>query len=179
MIDQIKTCTLCELISTCQQPIVGEGSTDATIMVVGEAPGKNEDLQGRPFIGRSGQLLNELLAEVGLEREQVYITNIVKCRPPSNRNPEVEEVDACFPYLRTQIELIRPKVIIALGTFAAQVLTGKQESITRLRGRAFELHDFVVVPAFHPAYILRNRVKKPLLKQDIEMAHKLSTAVGD
>jgi len=170
MIDSIENCTNCGLVNGCKQPIEGEGNLHAKVMVVGEAPGKSEDLHGRPFIGKSGKLLNEILEEAGLSREEVYITNIVKCRPPGNRNPEPEEVDACFPHLHAQIELIKPTVIIALGAFAARVLTEREEPISSIRGKAFGVTDFVVVPTFHPAYILRNRNKRELLVKDIKFA---------
>jgi len=173
MINEIENCTNCGLSAGCKQPIEGEGNPKAKVMVVGEAPGKSEDQHGRSFIGKSGKLLNEILEEVGLGREEVYITNIVKCRPPGNRNPEAEEVDSCFPHLRTQIELIQPRVIIALGAFAARVLTDKEESISKLRGKAYGFSDFVVVPTFHPAYILRNRNKRDLLLNDIKFAKKV------
>jgi DNA polymerase len=152
-------CTRCPLSTGRTQVVFGEGDPNAGVMVVGEGPGREEDLQGRPFVGRSGQLLDKLLLEeAGLERRQVYIANVVKCRPPNNRDPEPDEIAACRPYLDQQVELIRPVVVVTLGNFATRALLGTSEGITRLRGRA---HPWpggpgpVVVPTFHPAAALR------------------------
>jgi DNA polymerase len=136
--------------------VFGEGSETAELMVVGEAPGENEDRQGRPFVGKAGQLLDLLLMTVGFPRETVYICNVLKCRPPGNRNPAPDEVEACSPYLLKQVELVRPKVIMAFGTFAAQTLLGTDVAIGRLRGRVHSYHGTPLVPTYHPAALLRN-----------------------
>jgi len=137
--------------------VFGEGDPDADLMVVGEGPGREEDLQGRPFVGRSGQLLDRLLAEEsGLQRQEVYIANVVKCRPPGNRDPLPDEIEACRPYLDQQVALISPRVIITLGNFATRLLLDTSEGITRLRGRAFPFGaGTVIVPTYHPAAALR------------------------
>jgi uracil-DNA glycosylase family 4 len=138
--------------------VFGEGDPRAELMVVGEGPGREEDLQGRPFVGRSGQLLDRLLREeAGLQRAEVYIANVVKCRPPHNRDPLPDEIDACRPYLDEQIALIRPRVVITLGNFATRLLLATSEGITRLRGRTFPFGstDAVLVPTYHPAAALR------------------------
>jgi uracil-DNA glycosylase len=152
-------CTRCPLSAGRTQVVFGEGDPNAGVMVVGEGPGREEDLQGRPFVGRSGQLLDKLLLEeAGLERRQVYIANVVKCRPPNNRDPEPDEIAACRPYLDQQVALIRPTVVVTLGNFATRALLATSEGITRLRGRT---HPWpggpgpVVVPTFHPAAALR------------------------
>lgn len=153
------TCTRCRLASSRATVVFGEGDPKAPLMVVGEGPGREEDLQGRPFVGRSGQLLDQLLVEeVGLTRSQAYITNVVKCRPPNNRDPLPEEIEACRPYLDRQVELIAPAVLITLGNFATQTLLGTTQGITKLRGRTYPWPrggPAVVVPTFHPAAALR------------------------
>ena len=152
-------CTLCRLAEGRTQVVFGEGDPHADLMVVGEGPGREEDLQGRPFVGRSGQLLDKLLLEeAGLERRQVYIGNVVKCRPPENRDPLPDEIASCRPYLDQQVELIRPIVVLTLGNFASKTLLGTTEGITKLRGRSYPYpgtSTTVVVPTFHPAAALR------------------------
>jgi len=149
-------CPRCGLARTRTRVVFGEGSETAELMVVGEAPGENEDRQGRPFVGRAGQLLDLLLMTVGFPRETVYICNVLKCRPPGNRNPAPGEVEACSPYLLKQVELVRPKVIMAFGTFAAQTLLGTDVAIGRLRGRVHSYQGTPLVPTYHPAALLRN-----------------------
>ncbi len=155
-------CPRCRLAETRQHVVFGEGNPDADVLLVGEAPGENEDRTGRPFVGKAGKLLDLLLATAGFERERVYICNVLKCRPPGNRNPQPDEVEACSPYLLRQVELVRPRVIIAFGTFAAQTLLGSDTSIGKLRGRVHEYrptpgHDGVpLIPTYHPAALLRN-----------------------
>lgn len=149
-------CTRCRLADSRRHVVFGEGSETAAVMVVGEAPGAEEDRQGRPFVGRAGQLLDRLLASVGFPREEVYICNVLKCRPPGNRDPEADEVEACSAYLYRQIELIRPKVILAVGTFSAQTLLGSREPISRMRGRVHRTRGVELVPTYHPAALLRN-----------------------
>ena len=149
-------CPRCRLAETRGQVVFGEGSPDADVLIVGEAPGAEEDRTGRPFVGRAGKLLDLLLASVGLAREQVYICNVLKCRPPGNRDPQADEVEACSPYLLRQVELVKPRVIAAFGTFAAQTLLGSNVSIGRLRGRVHEYHGVPLVPTYHPAALLRS-----------------------
>ena len=152
-------CTLCPLAAGRTHVVFGEGDPEAGLMVVGEGPGREEDLQGRPFVGRSGQLLDKLLLEeAGLTRQQVYIANVVKCRPPNNRDPLPAEIESCRPYLDRQVALINPAVVVTLGNFASKTLLGTTEGITRLRGRTYPYPGAagpVVVPTFHPAAALR------------------------
>ena len=156
-------CTACRLSATRTQVVFGTGNPDAQLMFVGEAPGRDEDLQGEPFVGRAGQLLNDIIKAMKLTREEVYIANVIKCRPPENRNPEPDELDACRPYIRKQIELVRPKVIVALGRFGLQSLTGKSYAITAIRGSWLEYEGVKMMPTFHPSYLLRN----PAAKKDV------------
>ena len=149
-------CTRCKLSQGRNTIVFGSGSPEARLVVIGEGPGEEEDRQGKPFVGRAGQLLTKMLASVGITREEVYICNIVKCRPPGNRNPEPDEIAACAPYLAGQLAAIQPGVICALGTFAAQQLLRTREPIGRLRGQLHKLGAAVVVPTYHPAYLLRN-----------------------
>jgi len=137
-------------------------------MFVGEGPGYDEDVQGRPFVGRAGQLLTKIIQSIGLQREDVYIANIVKCRPPQNRNPETDEIEACHPFVLKQIEAIQPRIICALGTFAAQTLLKTIEKITALRGRVFDLGGVKVIPTYHPAFLLRNPEKKRAVWEDMK-----------
>jgi DNA polymerase len=148
-------CTDCRLCETRNTVVFAAGTTDATVMIVGEGPGQQEDEQGVPFVGRSGQLLMELLAEQGLAREDVYIANVVKCRPPHNRDPRQDEIDACKPYLRRQIQLVDPKVVITVGNFSTKLLLGTTVGITRTRGMAYKWWGRYLVPTFHPAAALR------------------------
>ncbi len=150
-----QACTRCSLSDGRTNVVFGSGAVDADVMVVGEGPGQQEDEQGVPFVGRSGQLLASLLAEVGLERDDVYIANVVKCRPPRNRDPLPAEIDACKPYLRRQIELVDPSVVITLGNFSTKLLLPTTTGITRMRGVAYEWWGRYLVPTFHPAAALR------------------------
>lgn len=153
---EAKGCTRCPLAQSRTQVVFGVGSSRADLMFVGEAPGQQEDLQGEPFVGRSGQLLDRMvLEEMGLTRDRFYIANTVKCRPPGNRDPQPMEIAACHPWLETQVDLIDPKVVVTLGNFAAKLLLGTTEGITKLRGRAYPYRGGVLVPTFHPAAILR------------------------
>lgn len=149
-------CPRCRLSETRTHVVFGEGSPTAELVIVGEAPGADEDRTGRPFVGRAGKLLDLLLASVGLPREAVYICNVLKCRPPGNRNPQPEEIAACSPYLLRQIELIAPRAILAIGTFPAQTLLATTETIGRLRGRVHRYEGVPLVPTYHPAALLRN-----------------------
>jgi uracil-DNA glycosylase family 4 len=148
-------CTACRLCETRKNVVFASGTSDAKVMVVGEGPGQQEDEQGLPFVGRSGQLLISLLAEVGIAREDVYIANVVKCRPPKNRDPRQDEIDTCKPFLRRQIELVDPSVVITLGNFSSKLLMPTTTGITRLRGKAYEWWGRYLVPTFHPAAALR------------------------
>lgn len=149
-------CTRCPLAAGRSRVVFGMGSPTADLLFVGEGPGAEEDRQGLPFVGRSGKLLDRLLSEeLGITREQVYIANVVKCRPPENRDPRPEEIEACRPYLDGQVEAIDPRVVVTLGRFAAQVLLDTTEGITRLRGRTYPYRGGVLIPTFHPAAVLR------------------------
>ena len=150
------TCTRCGLSEGRQQVVFGTGDPDADLLFVGEGPGAQEDEQGLPFVGRSGQLLDRLLAEeLGIGRERVYIANVVKCRPPNNRDPRPDEIESCRPYLEQQLELIDPRVVVTLGNFAAKLLLDTKTGITRLRGQAYDFGGRKLVPTFHPAAVLR------------------------
>ena len=153
---EAEACTRCRLADTRTQVVFGVGSPDSDLMFVGEAPGKNEDLQGEPFVGRAGQLLDQLLAEVGIPRDTVYIANVIKCRPPNNRDPHDDEIHSCKGYLREQIRLIRPKVVVTLGNFATKLLLRTTVGITRMRGHAYPWWlESTLIPTFHPAAALR------------------------
>lgn len=155
-----ESCTKCRLAETRTQVVFGVGEPDSELMFVGEAPGRNEDLEGVPFVGRAGQLLDSLLDEVGIPRETVYIANVLKCRPPNNRDPQQDEIDACKGYLREQIRLIRPLVVVTLGNFATKLLLNTTTGITRLRGRSYPWWlDATLIPTFHPAAALRGGEK--------------------
>jgi DNA polymerase len=154
-------------------PVPGEGSSTADLMFVGEAPGETEDQTGRPFVGRAGQLLTRIIEAIGLSRDAVFICNVLKHRPPANRNPAPGEVRACSPYLRRQIELVQPKVIVALGTFAAQTLLDTTISIGKLRGKAHQYHGVPLVVTYHPAALLRNPAWKRLTWEDVQFARRL------
>ncbi len=167
-------CERCDLCETRTNVVFASGAHDADVMVVGEGPGQQEDEQGIPFVGRSGQLLISLLAEVGFERDDVYIANVVKCRPPRNRDPRQDEIDACKPYLRRQIELVDPTVVVTLGNFSSKLLLGTTTGITRLRGQAYEWWGRHLVPTFHPAAALRGgqRVKDDI-RHDVGLVRAL------
>lgn len=159
---KVANCTLCELCKTRTQTVFGVGNNHAEIMLIGEAPGENEDKQGEPFVGRAGMLLNEMLKSIQLERKDVYIANILKCRPPNNRDPSPKEIELCTPYLKQQIALIKPKVLIAVGRIAAQHLLNTDTSMGKLRGNVYHYGDaktplFVI---YHPAYLLRSPGEK-------------------
>jgi uracil-DNA glycosylase family 4 len=152
-------CIRCRLADSRTNVVFGSGNPDADVMFVGEGPGQQEDEQGLPFVGKSGQLLEQLLGEIGLRRADVYIANVVKCRPPNNRDPRPDEIDACKGYLRTQLELIQPLVAVTLGNFATKLLLHTDTGITRLRGNAYEWWGRLLVPTFHPAAALRGSVR--------------------
>ncbi|HEY3380362.1 MAG TPA: uracil-DNA glycosylase [Vicinamibacterales bacterium] len=173
---EIGDCTRCKLHGLGRRQIVfGVGNPDAGLMFVGEAPGRDEDIQGIPFVGRAGQLLTKMIEAIGLKRDDVYIANVIKCRPPENRNPEPDEVATCEPFLFRQVESIRPKVIVALGTFAAQALLKTQEPISRLRGRVFKYGQAQLIPTFHPAFLLRSPDRKRDAWDDLKKARAILT----
>ena len=167
-------CPRCRLAETRQHVVFGEGNSNAQVIVVGEAPGADEDRTGRPFVGRAGQLLDLLLAAAGYQRADVYICNVLKCRPPSNRDPRPEEVAACSPYLLRQVELIRPRAIVAFGTFPAQTLLASKESIGRMRGRVHDYHGVPLVPTYHPAALLRNPAWTRSVWEDLQRLRTLT-----
>jgi DNA polymerase len=164
-------CKLCSLGRT--QVVFGKGLAKARLMFVGEAPGQEEDERGEPFVGKSGQLLTKIIEAIGLSREQVYIANVIKCRPPGNRNPEPDEVASCEPFLFRQIDVIAPRVIVPLGKFAAQSLLKTMDPITKLRGRQFEYRGAVLIPTFHPAYLLRNPSAKREVWDDMKKVREI------
>ena len=169
----VAKCTRCALYASALNHVPGEGNHNADFMVVGEAPGQTEDEQGKPFVGRAGQLLTQILEAIQLRREDVFICNVLKHRPPGNRNPEPDEVKACSPYLVRQIELIKPKVILALGTFSAQTLLDTKTAIGKLRGQVHEYHGVPVVVTYHPAALLRNPAWKRPTWEDVQLARRI------
>jgi DNA polymerase len=170
----IGDCTRCKLSRLGRSQVVfGVGSPTADLMFIGEAPGADEDAQGVPFVGRAGQLLTKIIEAIGLTRDEVYIANVIKCRPPQNRNPEPDEIETCEPFLFQQIDLIRPKVIVALGTFAARALLRTLDPISRLRGRTYDYRGAKLIPTFHPAYLLRNPSSKRDVWEDMKTVKKL------
>lgn len=188
--DEVVACQRCPLYRTRRCPVVGQGNHRAEIMLIGEAPGRQEDATGRPFCGAAGDVLTEVLSAVGLDRSDIYIANILKCRPPDNRNPLAEEIKACVPYLDRQIEIIKPKILGPMGNFAVQYLIkkyglegqasegGKLLGITRLKGRVFEVQDLLgtslkIVPLYHPAVATYNANLKPTLIKDYQIAADL------
>jgi uracil-DNA glycosylase len=169
-------CSRCKLHTLGRQQIVfGVGNPNADLMFVGEAPGADEDEQGIPFVGRAGQLLTKIIEAIDLKRDDVYIANIIKCRPPQNRNPESDEVESCEPFLFRQIEAIKPKVIVALGKYAAQTLLRSDAPISRIRGQQFDYRGATLIPTFHPAYLLRNPSSKREVWEDMKLVKRLLT----
>ena len=167
-------CQRCKLHTLGRTQVVfGVGDPDADLMFVGEAPGGDEDLQGEPFVGRAGQLLTKIIEAIGMTRQQVYIANVIKCRPPGNRNPEPDEVERCEPFLFHQIDSIKPKVIVALGKFAAQSLLRTADPITRIRGREYKYRDAILMPTYHPAYLLRNPSSKREVWEDMKRVRQI------
>src|SRR5687768_11059127 len=156
-------CTACRLAGTRTNVVFGVGDPNADLMFIGEAPGREEDLQGEPFVGRAGQLLTDIIKAMKLSREKVYIANVIKCRPPENRNPEPDEIEQCRPFLRRQIALIQPKVIVTLGKFGLQALTDRAYAISSVRGQWLDYNGIKLMPTYHPAYLLRT----PSAKKDV------------
>jgi uracil-DNA glycosylase len=174
---EIGDCTRCKLHKQGRTQIVfGVGNPNADLMFVGEAPGGDEDIQGIPFVGRAGQLLTKIIEAIGLKRDDVYIANVIKCRPPGNRNPEQDEVDTCEPFLFQQVDVIKPKVIVALGTFAARALLRTLDPISRLRGRVYNYRGAKLIPTFHPAYLLRNPSAKRDVWEDMKVVRRILQA---
>jgi DNA polymerase len=181
--DAVAACTACKLCESRRQTVFGVGNPHAHWMIIGEAPGEQEDIQGEPFVGKSGQLLDSMLRAIGLGRQastdparQVFIANTLKCRPPGNRNPEPEELARCEPFLIRQIELVQPKIILAMGRFAVQSLLRSNEPIGKLRGRVHRYHGVPLIVTYHPAYLLRNLEDKARAWDDLCLA--LETAEG-
>ncbi len=167
---QVAACRNCGLCETRTQTVFGVGNRHPGWMLIGEAPGQDEDLQGEPFVGRAGQLLNEMLRAIGLRRDEVYIANMLKCRPPHNRDPEAAEIAACQDYLQRQIQLLRPKLIMTVGRIAAQNLLKTQQSLTKLRGARYQYADTPVVVVHHPSYLLRYPLEKAKAWEDLQYA---------
>ncbi len=170
--DSIRDCQACALAKGRSVVVFGSGNPDADVMFVGEAPGAEEDRQGLPFVGKAGELLTKMIGSIGLTRDEVYIANVVKCRPPGNRDPEPDEVASCEPYLMRQIEMVRPEIICTLGRFAAQTLLQSSESMGRLRGRIFSYRGIKLVPTYHPAALLRNEQWKRPTWEDLKLLRK-------
>ncbi len=174
--EEVESCRKCGLWKTRKNPVPGEGSLNPKVMFIGEAPGFNEDLQGKPFVGRTGEVLDELLDLTGLKREEVFITNILKCRPPGNRDPQPSEIRACTPYLDKQIALIKPGIIVTLGNFATSYILGKfglkPESIGKTHGKVFRISNLIlstkIIPIYHPAVVLRNPDLRGSLVEDFK-----------
>ena len=164
-----QACTKCDLARHRQHVVFGEGNIHADVMLIGEGPGRVEDETGRPFVGPSGQLLDEMLEKNGMRRQDLFIANVVKCRPPGNRDPLPEEIQECFPYLRAQLALVKPKIIVCLGVHAARLVLGRDVRITREHGRIQQVKRFEIIPTFHPAALLHNPANVPLAEADFEI----------
>jgi DNA polymerase len=175
---EVERCRRCPLYRTRTHAVISDGSPDARLMFVGEAPGREEDLQGVPFVGAAGQLLTKMIHAMGLTREEVYICNVLKDRPPGNRTPEPAEVEACLPFLQAQIAIVRPSVICALGAVAAKALLGPHVAITKVRGHVMEYEGIPLVPTYHPAYLLRNPEAKRFAWADLKKVKKLLDDCG-
>jgi uracil-DNA glycosylase family 4 len=172
--EYVGECVKCKLHKGRTHIVFGVGNPHAKLVFIGEGPGKDEDLQGEPFVGKAGQLLTDIIEKgMKLKRSDIYIANIVKCRPPDNRDPEEDEIAACEPYLLAQLGVIKPKIICALGKFAAQTLLKTKEPISKLRGNVFKYHDIILIPTFHPAYLLRNPADKALVWKDVKLIMKI------
>lgn len=172
----ISNCRKCDLYKTRTNTVPGDGNENADIFFIGEAPGRNEDIQGKPFVGRAGNVLDELLASINLSRKDIFIGNILKCRPPKNRNPYSSEIETCTPYLDKQIDIINPKVIVPLGNFATQYIFEKfnisKEKISKVHGKKFQIKtvtcEIIILPVFHPAVVTYNKNKMPMMKDDFQ-----------
>ena len=166
--EQTKQCKKCKLYKNRNNVVFGTGNKEAKLMCIGEGPGADEDIQGEPFVGKAGKLMNMAFEAIGLKREEVYIANIVKCRPPSNRNPEVDEAQACLNYLRNQVILVKPQIIVLLGSVALKNILGKEYGITGSRGKWIEKKGIMYMPTWHPAALLRDETKKIDFIRDLE-----------
>lgn len=173
-----ESCTACPLSETRTRTVFGCGPSDARVMLVGEAPGKNEDEQGLPFVGKAGHQLDELLSLAGLSRDLVFIANVLKCRPPKNRNPRRDEIAACSSFLEGQISAIDPLVIVTLGNFPTRFVLGSKDGITELRGREFSVDGRVVIPVYHPAATIYDRKKLPVLEDDFRFIGRVAARLG-
>jgi DNA polymerase len=169
---EAEQCVACDLCKTRTHVVFGVGDPNADVMIVGEAPGANEDKQGEPFVGRAGQLLMNMLAAIGLSRDKIYITNILKCRPPNNRDPKPEEVVLCTPYLERQIALLQPKIIIAVGRIAAHFLLETKEALGKMRQKEYTYRNIPLLVSYHPAYLLRSPLEKRKALQDLYLVKK-------
>jgi DNA polymerase len=176
--DIIRNCQKCSLAETRTKAVPGEGNLNAELMFIGEAPGRDEDLQGRPFVGKAGKLLTKIIHAMKFQRDEVYITNIVKCRPPGNRNPQGNEIASCKGYLLAQIEAIDPKVIVTLGKVAASFFINSSLGMTALRGDFYDFGDIKVMPTFHPSYLIRNEGNRKLRKMVWEDMKKVMAFLG-
>ena len=170
---EVTRCTRCPLYRTRTHPVVSDGSSNARLVFVGEAPGREEDRQGKPFVGAAGQLLTRMIEAIGMKREEVYICNVLKDRPPSNRTPLPEEVEACLPFLQEQLTIIQPKIICVLGAVAAKALLGPHVAITKIRGTLYTYQGIPLIPTFHPAYLLRNPPAKRFVWTDLKKVKKI------
>jgi len=170
--EQIKDCKKCKLCNNRHNIVLGTGNRQAKIMFIGEGPGADEDMQGEPFVGRAGKLMNMAFGIIGIRREEVYIANIVKCRPPQNRNPEQDEIDSCIDYLRTQVMLVKPEIIVLLGSVALKAILGKEYSITSSRGKWVEKKGILYLPTFHSAALLWDESKKIFFWKDLKEVKK-------
>ena len=170
---KVESCTRCDLSRTRRRVVFGEGSENADLLFVGEAPGEEEDRQGRPFVGRAGKLLDQMIEKIGVKRADVFICNVLKCRPPNNRDPEPGEAESCKPYLFAQIDLIRPRVICTLGKHAYNTLLGVDERITKIRGRLTQYKGVTLLPTYHPSYLLRNQTAIKDAYEDMEKLKEL------
>ena len=162
-------CTRCSLHTNRTHIVFGEGNPSARVVLVGEGPGREEDRLGRPFVGAAGKLLDQIIAAMGRRRQEVYICNVIKCRPPRNRDPLPDEIELCGPFLRRQLRAIRPQAILAVGSFAAQFLLSSQQPISRLRNNVYQFEGIPVVPTYHPAYLLRNPLQKRQAWKDVQL----------
>jgi DNA polymerase len=171
--DHIGDCQRCQLSQSRSHIVFGVGNPDADLVFVGEAPGRDEDLKGEPFVGKAGQLLNRIISAMGLTREDVYICNVIKCRPPENRNPLPAEIEMCEPFLKEQLNIIKPRAICALGSFASQTLLKSDVKISRIRGQFSDYYGVPLMPTYHPSYLLRNPNAKREVWEDIKMVMEL------
>jgi uracil-DNA glycosylase family 4 len=170
LINEVRSCKKCDLYKNRTNAVFGKGPVDAEIMLIGEAPGREEDLQGIPFVGKAGKELDSMLSAAGIGIDEVFITNVVKCRPPGNRNPESYEMMKCNPYLVKQVQIIRPKVIVLLGNIALSLVTGEPSGITKMRGKTLEYMSYPAIPTFHPAYVIRNPGSEKIVIEDFKKA---------